>query len=80
MTDLTYKTTGLFTTFYAETEAGEDAWRVIAKENEGNAKIFTIHLDRVLYDLRNAGYVVNEGRNRVMPIGKILKELEELGL
>ena len=48
MTDLKYKTIGIFTIFYPFTNAGKVAWNEIAAKNDGNAKIFSVHLTSTL--------------------------------
>jgi hydroxymethylpyrimidine/phosphomethylpyrimidine kinase len=56
--DLTYRKQGLFTSFIAETPAGEDAWRAIAEQTQGTGNVFTTQLPAVLAQLRKAGYTV----------------------
>lgn len=77
MTDLTYTTSGLVTSFIPETKAGEDAWRVMNADN-GNDRIFTIHLPQVLNQLRKAGYKVAKAKKAA--IGDIDAMLAELGV
>jgi hypothetical protein len=67
--DLTYKKSGLFTLFMPETSAGHVAWAAIAKRTEGTGKVFTIHLDQTLRQLRKAGYSVAENKQRAENIG-----------
>jgi hypothetical protein len=59
-TDLTYTAHGLFTSFLPNTPAGEQAWREIADQNDGNAKVLTIHAEAVAAQLRAAGYTVRK--------------------
>lgn len=74
--DLTYRKDGMLTTFYAETEAGQAAWNVIASKPEGmNGKILTIWLDNVLRQLRKAGYVVRKAKPVAMSDDELLAEL-----
>lgn len=61
MTDLTYLTSGLFTTFFPETKIGEDAWRVIAAE-DGTGKVLTIHLVSTISQIKRAGLTVAKAR------------------
>ncbi|MFL9611069.1 hypothetical protein ACKF11_13360 [Methylobacillus sp. Pita2] len=58
--DLTYKPTddGLFTAFYANTAAGEKAWREMAEQTDGTGKVFVQHTESVIYQLEQAGYIV----------------------
>ena len=76
--DLTYLPQGLFTTFFPETPAGEDAWRVIAAE-DGSGKVLTIHLVSTIRQIKRAGLTVAKAR-RVDPSGldAILEELGEI--
>ena len=60
-TDLTYLPQGLFTTFFPETPAGEDAWRVIAAE-DGSGKVLTIHLVSTIRQIKRAGLTVAKAR------------------
>lgn len=57
--DLTYRNDGLFVHFYAENQHGVEAWLEIAKQTEGTARIFAIHLAGTLKQLRAAGYRVS---------------------
>lgn len=77
MTDLTYSVNSMFATFFPESKAGEDAWRVIAEQNEGVAKVLSIHLEFVLYQLRKAGYSVKKAqvKNPLMTDNELLAEL-----
>ena len=58
--DLIYLDQGLFTVFFANTAAGEKAWRVIAAKTEGTGKIFTMQLSDTLKQLRAAGFSVKK--------------------
>ena len=60
--DLVYSASGMFTVFFANTLAGEDAWRSIAAQNEGTGKILTIHLQSTLRQLRAARYSVHKSK------------------
>jgi len=62
MTDLTYTTDDMFTRFYPETKAGEEAWRVIAEQTEGSGAVLTIHAKATIAQLRKAGYSVRKAR------------------
>lgn len=77
--DLTYKKSGLFTSFLSETQAGHVAWSEIAKHTEGTSKIFTIHLEQTLRQLRKAGYSIAASRKNSESAGmsddKLLAEL-----
>lgn len=56
MTDLTYTTDDMFTRFYPETKAGEEAWRVIAEQTEGSGAVFNFQAKATIAQLRKAGY------------------------
>lgn len=76
MTDLTYLNLGLFTVFFPETPAGEDAWRVIAAQ-DGSGKILTVHLASVRRQIRRAGLSVAKARKpAARELDAILNELE----
>lgn len=60
-TDLEYTTNGLFTRFYPNTAAGEDAWREMAEET-GNGAVLSIHAKNVIAQLRKAGYSVAKAK------------------
>jgi hypothetical protein len=77
MNDLTYTTSGMFTAFLPETKAGEDAWRVMNAQDNGD-RILTVHLQAVLRQLRAAGYKVAKAKKVVM--GDIDEMLAELGV
>jgi len=57
--DLTYSTSGLFTRFFPETEAGKVAWYQMNAEDGGDI-IYTTHLPNVLAQLQSAGYTVGK--------------------
>ena len=60
--DLTYSEDGLFVTFYAETPAGEDAWRTMAESNDGVARFLVTQKAGVIAQLRAAGYSVAKAK------------------
>ena len=62
ITDFTYTTNGLFTSFIPHTPEAENAWRVMAQNNNGNATFFTVHLPSILKQLKDAGYTVRKAR------------------
>lgn len=62
-TDLEYRTTGLFTTFLPSSKAGEVAYNeMLSHPDTPNAKIYTIHLKNMLYQLKKAGYTVKKAK------------------
>lgn len=73
--DLEYTNHGLFTRFYPNTEAGENAWREMAKES-GVAAVLTMHAKPVINQLRKAGYTVSKASKPNQSISEILNELE----
>jgi hypothetical protein len=75
MTDLSYTTNGLFTTFYANTDKGVEAWSVMANHQGGNAKVLTMHLANVKRQLKKAGYSVSKEKPSKMTMDEILNEL-----
>jgi len=61
MADISYRVVDdMFTAFYPNSTAGEEAWRVIAAQNEGTGKVLTGHVESTIRQLRNAGYTVAE--------------------
>jgi hypothetical protein len=76
MVDLEYRNDGLFTRFYPNTPAGENAWRQMAEQNNGTPTILSVHTDNVLYQLRKAGYSVKKAGKPTHTLEEILAELE----
>lgn len=76
--DLTYFKAGMFSGFVANTPAGEDAWRELAKQSQGTAKFLTHHMAGIIRQLRAAGYSVA----KVKPIkaGEIDALISALGM
>lgn len=57
--DLSYRIVDdMFTAFYPNTLAGEEAWKVIAAQNEGTGKVLSAHVKSTIRQLRDAGYSV----------------------
>ena len=75
--DLTYNTTGIFTTFFPESKQGEIIYSEIIQQN-GSHKILTIHLKNVLYQIKKAGYNVKKAKKSKLTIDDILKDLDSL--
>ncbi|NYT68806.1 hypothetical protein [Pusillimonas noertemannii] len=79
-TDLSYRAVdGMFTMFYANTKAGEDAWRELAEQTDGTAKVLTQHAEETANRMRAAGYTVSEDTTSVADIDPdaLLAELAE---
>ena len=79
MSDLQYIEQGLFTSFVPVTKDGEVIWAELLSQNEGSNKVLTIHKDKVLRQIRKAGYSVSKAK----PVGEnematILAELEDI--
>ena len=78
MTDLSYQNSGLFTQFYANTPSGIEAWNHAANHDENkNFKILSIHLKKVLFDLRKAGYTVSKEKKSKLTMDEIFLELDK---
>jgi len=75
MTDITYTSDSLFTTFYPESKAGETAWREIANQMQGVAKVLNQHREATLYQLRKAGYKVKKAKPVKISDDELLAEL-----
>lgn len=73
-TDLTYTTHGFFTTLYPASPAGQVAWKEINDQSPGG-KIYTAHLDKLLADLRAAGYCVRKQKTTKANDEELLAEL-----
>lgn len=73
--DLTYLTTGMFTRFFPETEAGKAAWLTMATQ-EGVAAVLACHTENVLRQLRKAGYSVAKAKPSTLSMDDILAELQ----
>jgi hypothetical protein len=76
-TDLTYTQTGMFTQFYAETEAGKIAWDDAAEMLAGNFQIFNQHLASTIYQLKKAGYTVSKAKKTTLTMNDIFLELDD---
>lgn len=74
--DLTFANDGVFVTFYPETKAGEDAWRVMAEQMGGAARVYAQHFASVKAQLKAAGYVIRKATPPAQSIDDILVELE----
>lgn len=73
--DISYLIQGMFTVFFPETSAGEDAWRVIAAQ-DGYGKVLTVHLASVLRQIRRDGLIVAKARKpAARELDAILNEL-----
>jgi hypothetical protein len=78
MSDLTYTKDSMFTTFFAENESGVIAYNEAAKTLGGTFKIFNIHFDSVIYQLKNAGYTVSKAKKSTLSMNDIFAELDAL--
>lgn len=59
--DITYRAVDdMFTAFYPETPAGEEAWKRIAEHTDGTGKVLNQQVESTVEQLREAGYVVAE--------------------
>ena len=74
--DISYTTGKMFTTFFANTKAGETAWNTIAETMGGVAKVLNIHAANTIYQLKKAGYSVGKEKPSKLSIDDILNELE----
>lgn len=63
--DLTYSTDDMWTRFYPETDAGADAWRVMADADpQGVVAFLPLQVPSVLAQLRKAGLRVRKAKSR----------------
>ena len=78
--DITYTEAGLFVAFYAETPAGEEAYREMAKHSEGTCKFLAPQRAGIVAQLRAAGYRVAKAKpHKPMAPDELDRLLEELG-
>lgn len=80
-TDIFYKDEGLFTSFIPESDAGISLWKQLAEHTDGTGKVFTIHAESTIKQMRDAGYTVRKHK----PMSKketdqIYSELDSLFL
>ncbi|MRN66414.1 hypothetical protein [Brucella sp. 10RB9213] len=83
MSDMTYSChDGMWTRFYPETKAGEDAYRVMSEaSSDGVVAFLAPQVPGVLAQLRKVGLVVRKHRKADTPsIEEIFADMEELGL
>jgi len=59
MTDMEWHDQGLFTAFIPVSKAGEIAWQAMADDS---GKVFSVHRQAVIAQLRQAGYTVRKGK------------------
>lgn len=62
--DLEYKTNGIFTMFFANTDIGAAAYGAIAAANGGIGNIPTAHLESTLRQFRAAGITIKKHRTK----------------
>jgi hypothetical protein len=75
--DLTYRQLDdLFTAFYPETPAGEQAWNEMAAHTDGTGKVLNGQVDGTIAQLRAAGYTVEPGAAPAQSIDDVLAELD----
>ena len=75
--DLVYRKQGLFTAFIPQSEAGEDAWRELAKQTGGTGKFYSVQIPAIASALRAAGYAVSKAKKPSKgEIDDLMAELE----
>lgn len=75
MNDLTYTQDGMFTRFIPETAAGESVWNTMAEQMGGVAAVLNFEANKVIQQIRSAGYKVEKAKKFTGNIDDILKEL-----
>lgn len=75
MTDISYKTDGMFTRFYPESTQGESVWREMADKMDGGAAVLNFEAARVIAEIRKAGYKVAKAKPVTMSNDELLAEL-----
>ncbi len=59
--DIAYRSVDdMFTAFYPNTPAGEDAWKKISAQTDGTGKVLNSHVESTVQQLREAGYTVSK--------------------
>ena len=78
--DLTYSEEGMFVAFYADTAAGEEACRELAKHSDGTCKFLAPMRAGIVAQLRAAGYRVAKAKpHKPMSADELDAILAELG-
>lgn len=73
--DITYRAVDdMFTVFYPNTKAGEEAWKIIAAD-DGTGKVLTAHAESVISQLREKGYTVAKAKNVAVDEDALLNAL-----
>lgn len=76
--DISYRAVDdMFTAFYPNTPAGQEAWKEIAAESEGTGKVFTQQAEGVIAQLREAGYSVAEAELPAESADDLMAALQE---
>lgn len=56
--DITYRRDGLFTSFCSGSSAGDKLMAQMMSQNEGSAKVLSIHEAQTIAQIRARGYIV----------------------
>lgn len=81
--DLTYSTPdGIWTRFYPETDAGIDAWKIMADADpDGVVAFLAPQVPGVLKQLRDAGFIVRKAKpSKPLTLAEIDAMLAELDI
>ena len=73
--DITYTTGKMFTTFYSESKEGDEIWREMANKMDGVAKVLNFEANKIIHQIRNAGFIVKKAQKTNLTIDEILDEL-----
>lgn len=77
MADLVYIQDGYWTRFVPVTDAGAEAWSVMAEAyGNGCVSVPPHHVKSIKRQLRDAGYTV--GKAKPMPLDEIFAEMDEM--
>lgn len=76
MADITYTQDGMFTRFYPETKDGEVVWNEMANQMGGTAAVLNFEANKVIAQIRAAGYKVAKAKKVTQSIDEILAELD----
>jgi hypothetical protein len=75
MHDLNYTDDGVIIRFYPNTQAGIDAYNIMANAQNGCANIFSFHKNTVFAQLRRAGITISKENPRDLDLEELLHEL-----
>lgn len=73
--DVSYRTDGIFTTFFPNTTDGENIFRAMAADTEGTGKVLSIHAPAVIQQIKEAGYTIEQSEQNAVDTDELYNEL-----